>query len=197
MTASPLPNPEPAATGQLVVLTGPSGVGKGTLVKALLQRHPEQWCLSVSATTRSPRPGEVHGQQYWFLARAEFEANIEQGLFLEWAEYAGNLYGTLSTTIEKAVEQGQTVILEIELVGARAVKAALPDAKRIFILPPSLAELERRLRDRATDDQTAIARRLERAQIELAAAAEFDWQIVNDDLEAAIVEIEAAIAFAP
>ncbi|MGB0561603.1 MAG: guanylate kinase [Spirulinaceae cyanobacterium] len=193
MTWTPTP-PEPATTGQLVVLTGPSGVGKGTLVKALLQRHPERLCLSVSATTRSPRPGEVHGQHYWFLERAEFEAQIEQGLFLEWAEYAGNLYGTLSTTIEEEVKRGRTVILEIELVGARAVKAVLPEAKRIFILPPSLAELERRLRDRATDDEAAIAKRLERAQVELAAAPEFDVQIVNDDLDTALADIEAAIA---
>lgn len=179
-------------TGQLIVLTGPSGVGKGTLVKALLQRNPNL-CLSVSATTRSPRPGEVHGQHYWFLERAEFETKVEQGDFLEWAEYAGNCYGTLSSTVDEQVAQGRTVLLEIELVGARAVKAVLPQAKRIFILPPSLAELERRLRDRATDNEAAIAKRLDHAQAEIAAAPEFDVQIVNDDLETALAEIEAVI----
>ncbi|NEO85023.1 MAG: guanylate kinase [Spirulina sp. SIO3F2] len=188
---SPNAEPNPQA-GQLIVFTGPSGVGKGTLVKELLKRNSEL-CLSVSATTRSPRPGEVHGQHYWFLERAEFAAQVEQGKFLEWAEYAGNCYGTLSTTVDEQVAQGRTVILEIELVGARAIKAVLPHAKRIFILPPSLAELERRLRDRATDNEEAITKRLDHAQIEIAAASEFDFQIVNDDLETALAEIEAVI----
>lgn len=195
MTSAPTPADESVALnkGQLIVLTGPSGVGKGTLVKALLDRHPEQLRLSVSATTRSPRDGEVHGQHYWFLERAEFEARVDQGDFLEWAAYAGNLYGTLSSAIHEAIAQGQTIILEIELVGARLVNVAFPAAKRIFVLPPSLAELERRLRDRATDAEDAIVQRLQRAQVELDAAAEFDLQIVNDDLDMALDQIETAI----
>ncbi|ERN40222.1 guanylate kinase [Rubidibacter lacunae KORDI 51-2] len=178
---------------KLIVLTGPSGVGKGTLVRSLLQRHPDLQ-LSVSATTRAPRPGEVHGQDYWFLARAEFKAAIAAGELLEWAEYAGNYYGTPRQMVSEQFAAGKSVLLEIELAGARQVRAQY-DAEivSIFLLPPSLDELERRLRDRGKDSETAIAKRLARAREEVAAQHEFDWQIINDDLETALQQLETAI----
>lgn len=178
--------------GKLVVLTGPSGVGKGTLVRALLARHPYLY-LSVSATTRSPRQGEVEGKDYYFLSPAQFEALLQQGEFLEWAEYAGNYYGTPRSPVAAQIAAGKTVLLEIEVVGARKIQTTFPQALRIFILPPSLSELERRLRDRGQDEETAIARRLQRAKEELAACEEFERKIVNDDLETALSELEAAI----
>lgn len=178
--------------GKLLVLTGPSGVGKGTLVKLLLARHPELY-LSVSATTRSPRPGEIDERDYYFVTKEQFEQMTRSGRLLEWAEYAGNYYGTPRSKVEEKIAQGRVVILEIEVVGARKIKQTFPEALRIFILPPSVSELEHRLRGRGQDSNVAIARRLERAQEELAASDEFDLQIVNDDLERALTQIEAAI----
>lgn len=178
--------------GRLIVITGPSGVGKGTLVRALLARHRELY-LSVSATTRSPRPGEIDGKDYYFVDREQFEAMIRDGRLLEWAEYAGNYYGTPRSQVEEQIDRGTTVILEIEVVGARAIEKAFSDALRLFILPPSVVELERRLRKRGKDTDTAIARRLERAKEELSASHEFDYQIINDDLETAIDQIETVI----
>ncbi len=182
----------PKQRGQLIVLVGPSGVGKGTLIKALRDRHRDLY-LSISATTRQPRPGEVSGRDYFFLKREAFQAAIERGDFLEWAEYAGNYYGTPRQNVEAQIALGKSVLLEIELVGARAIAKSFPEAYRIFILPPSREELERRLRDRGTESETAIHKRLERARGELAASPEFDLQIINDDLEAAIAKIEGAI----
>ena len=178
--------------GKLIVVTGPSGVGKGTLVRSLLARHP-QLHLSISMTTRSPRPGEVDGQQYYFVSKSEFERQVKAGNLLEWAEFAGNCYGTPRAPIEKSLAQNQSAILEIELEGARQVKINFPQALRIFILPPSLSELERRLYSRASDSTEAIARRLQRAPQEIAAAEEFDIQIINDRLETAVRELEFAI----
>jgi guanylate kinase len=179
-------------TGHLIVLTGPSGVGKGTLLREFLLLHPEIY-LSISATTRKPRPGEVDGKDYHFLDRQSFETTIEKGEFLEWAEYAGNYYGTPKTRVTEQLNCGKSVILEIELVGARSIKQAFPDALSIFILPPSLAELERRLQDRGKDSLAVISQRLERAKEEIAASEEFDVQIVNDDLTSALQAIEKAI----
>lgn len=178
--------------GRLIVITGPSGVGKGTLVKLLLKHHPELY-LSVSATTRPPRPGEVDGQDYYFTPRKKFAAMIEAGEFLEWAEYAGNYYGTPRSAVEKQIASGQQTLLEIEVVGARKVSEVFPHALRIFILPPSLEELEHRLRSRGKDTEDAIARRLESAKAEIAAADEFDYQIVNDNLDTALEKIQAII----
>ncbi|MGQ9870736.1 guanylate kinase, partial [Leptodesmis sp.] len=163
--------------GRLIVLTGPSGVGKGTLLRSLLRRHPDLY-LSVSATTRAPRPGEVDGKDYYFLSRPEFERMIANGEFLEWAEFAGNLYGTPKASVDNQIQQGHRVILEIELEGARQVRQYFPDALRIFILPPSLPELESRIRTRGKDTEDAIVRRLQRAKEEINAADEFDIQIV-------------------
>ena len=183
------------AIGRLIVLTGPSGVGKGTLLKALLKRHPDLY-LSVSVTTRAPRPGEVHGQHYYFVTRPEFERMVAQGELIEWAEFAGNYYGTPRRAVEEKVAQGKWVVLEIELEGARQVRQTCPEALRIFILPPSLNELEFRLRHRGQDSEESIVRRLERARTEVDAANEFDIQVVNDDLVKALERIEVAL-FAP
>lgn len=178
--------------GKLIVLTGPSGVGKGTLLRIILQRHPELY-LSISATTRQPRPGEIDGQHYYFVSRDKFNQMIAEDEFLEWAEYAGNYYGTPRGAVERQIQLGQSVILEIELVGARKIHKTFPSALRIFIMPPSLAELENRMRGRGQDSEEAIAKRLSRAKAEIEAANEFDIQIVNDDMEKALVAIEAAI----
>lgn len=179
-------------TGRLIVLTGPSGVGKGTLLQTLRQKHPELY-LSISATTRQPRPGEVDAQHYYFVNRQQFEHMVQTDQLLEWAEYAGNYYGTPSAPVEQQIQQGKSVILEIEVVGARKINDTFPSALRIFILPPSLAELEERLRGRGQDSEEAIAKRLSRAKAEIDAADEFDLQIVNDNLETALLNIEAAI----
>ncbi|WP_404787514.1 guanylate kinase [Altericista sp. CCNU0014] len=176
----------------LIVFTGPSGVGKGTVLRAILGHHPELH-LSVSATTRSPRPGEVEGKHYYFLTRSQFEAMVAQDELLEWAEFAGNLYGTPRQPLLDRIAQGQRVILEIELEGARQVRQTAPDALQIFIAPPSLEELETRIRKRGQDTDAAIARRLARAKVEIASAHEFDVQIVNDNFERTVKTLEEVL----
>lgn len=177
------------AQGRLTVLTGPSGVGKGTLVRLLLERHPQLW-LSVSATTRSPRSGEQEGSSYFFLSRETFERRVAEGGLLEWAEFAGNLYGTPRQPVEETLRAGRPVLLEIELEGARQVRRSFPAGFQVFVEPPSFAELERRIRGRGTDSAEAITRRLERARVELDAAGEFDARLVNADLEATLADLE-------
>lgn len=189
---SVVPNPQetdPAPVGRLVVFTGPSGVGKGTLLRALLRRHPDL-CLSTSATTRAPRPGEVNGEDYYFVSRNEFQQMIAQGDLLEWAEFAGNYYGTPRQPVMEQIQAGQWIILEIELEGARQIRNSFPNALQLFILPPSLAELEQRIRGRGQDPEDAIQKRLQRAQTEIEAAPEFDAQIVNDDFQLALDQLE-------
>lgn len=178
--------------GRLIVLTGPSGVGKGTLVRSLLQRHPQLY-LSISATTRSPRAGEIDGEHYYFVSRSDFKKMIAENQLLEWAEFAGNYYGTPRLPIEQQIAQGKSILLEIELEGARQIHRSFPSALRIFILPPSFAELEKRLRDRRQDADEAIALRLQRAQVEVDAADEFDLQIVNDDFNTALQQLETTM----
>jgi guanylate kinase len=178
--------------GKLIVLTGPSGVGKGTLMQALLQRHPEMY-YSVSMTTRLPRPGEVDSKDYYFISRDKFQDLVAQGEFLEWAEFAGNYYGTPRTAVIDHIHSGNLVILEIELAGARQIRASFPSVLTIFILPPSFSELEKRIRHRAQDSEESIARRLHLAQQEVKAASEFDLQIVNDNFDTALKEIETAL----
>jgi guanylate kinase len=186
----------PPSLGRLIVLTGPSGAGKGTLLKALLARHPELY-VSISATTRSARPGEVAGQHYYFLDRAEFDRMVVAGEFLEWAEFAGNCYGTPRQPVVEQIAAGKTVILEIELEGARQVRQSFPAAYRIFILPPSFETLERRLRGRGTESDEVVQRRMRRAKDEIAAADEFDVQIVNDALDQALAELVAIVVSVP
>lgn len=184
--------PSSLSLGQLIVLAGPSGVGKGTLLNQLLKRHPAIQ-VSVSATTRRPRAGEIDGEHYCFVSRDQFRSMIENGDLLEWAEFAGNYYGTPRQPIERAIALGQRVILEIELVGARQVRKSFPNAKQIFVLPPNESTLEERIRSRGQDSEEAIAKRLNQAKVELAAASEFDVQIVNDNLARALAELEQAI----
>jgi guanylate kinase len=173
----------------LIVFTGPSGVGKGTILRTLLARHSDL-TLSVSATTRLPRAGEIDGRDYYFLTRSQFEGMVTEGKFLEWAEFAGNLYGTPRQSVLEKIAQGGRVILEIELEGARQIRQTAPDALQIFIQPPSLAELEARIRNRGQDSDAAIARRMARARVEIASAQEFDVQIVNNTLSATVVALE-------
>lgn len=178
--------------GRLIVLTGPSGVGKGTLVRSLLQSHPELY-LSISVTTRSPRPGEINAKHYYFVSREQFDMMIAQEELLEWAQFAGNCYGTPRKQVEEKIQQGKWVLLEIELDGARQIRTSFPEAMRIFILPPSMQELEQRLRGRGQDSEEAMARRLRRAEEEINAAGEFDFKIVNDNFETALKDIESAL----
>ena len=181
--------PSSVPAGRLLLITGPSGVGKGTLVARLLERHPGIW-LSVSATTRQPRSGEVEGQHYFFLERTAFEKQVNADGYLEWAEFAGNLYGTPRAAVQQRLDAGQTVLLEIELEGARQVRRSFPTGFQVLLRPPSFPELERRIRGRGSDSEEAIRRRLERAREELQAEAEFDAVVVNDDLERALAELE-------
>jgi guanylate kinase len=178
--------------GRLVVLTGPSGAGKGTLLAALCQKYPELY-VSISATTRLPRPGEVEGEHYFFLDRPQFDRMVAQGEFLEWAEFAGNCYGTPRPPVVEQINLGKTVILEIELEGARQVRQNFPAALRVFIMPPSFEELENRLRGRGTESDAVIARRLQRAKAEIEAAGEFDVQILNDDFDQAVQVLEVTL----
>jgi guanylate kinase len=172
------------------VITGPSGVGKGTLIRALLDRFPDL-VLSVSATTRAPRPGEEDGVDYHFLSQEEFERRLEAGEFLEHAEYAGNRYGTLRSEIERA---NGPLVLEIEVQGARQVREALPEAKQVFIAPPNEDALRVRLATRGTDSPEQVERRLETARRELEARREFEHVVVNDRLERAVEELGDLVA---
>lgn len=176
--------------GRLIVVSGPSGAGKSTLIRASLEAVPEL-AYSVSATTRSPRPGEVDGKDYIFLSRDEFELWIEEGRFLEWAEYSGNLYGTPEQKVDALLEAGMSVILEIELQGARLVREKRPDAVMVFVRAPSLEETRRRLTGRATETEEALESRLATAVGEVAASTEFDHEVVNRDRERASNDIVA------
>ena len=164
--------------GRLIVVSGPSGAGKSSLIREALEAVPEL-AYSVSATTRAARPGEVHGEHYVFLSRDEFERWIEEGKFLEWAEYSGNLYGTPEGKVEEMLEAGRSVILEIELQGARQVRRKRPDAAMVFVRAPSLEETRRRLSGRATETAEAMETRLATAVGEVAARDEFDYEVVN------------------
>ncbi|MEX0836427.1 MAG: guanylate kinase [Nitriliruptor sp.] len=194
-TPEPSTADDAATTGLLVVVAGPSGVGKGTVHTELRRRLPDA-VLSVSATTRPARPGEVDGVHYRFVDRTTFEGMVADGDLLEWAEYAGNLYGTPRAPAAEAVARGEVVLLDIEVLGALQVKAADPDALLVFLQPPSFEELERRLRGRGTEDGATIARRLEVALDELAGAGAFDLEVVNDDLDRCVDELLDAIAVA-
>jgi guanylate kinase len=179
--------------GKVFVITGPSGVGKGTLIEQLLERMPELE-LSVSATTREPRPGEVDGRDYHFLSPEEFRRRLEAGDFLEHASYSGNYYGTLREEVERRLAEGRSVVLEIEVQGARQVRDELgDDAVLIFIAPPDGKVLRERLEGRGTDSPEAIEQRLRTAEIELAARSEFPLEVVNDEVQKAASELEMLV----
>ncbi|CAM3062404.1 Guanylate kinase [Arthrobacter ulcerisalmonis] len=181
----------------LTVLAGPTAVGKGTVSTYIRDNYPEVW-LSVSATTRAPRPGEVDGTHYFFKSREEFERLIGEGEFLEWAVVHGqNTYGTLKSTVNQAIAEGKSVLLEIDLQGARQVKAALPEANFIFLAPPSWDELVRRLVGRGTESAEEQQRRLETGKVELAAEPEFDHTVINDDVRRAADELVSLMGLTP
>ena len=177
---------------RLTVLSGPSGVGKGTVVAAVRHSFPHIW-VSVSCTTRPPRPGERHGTEYRFVTREQFAELIDAGELLEWAEFAGHLYGTPREPVLEHLAAGIPSLLEIELQGARQVRQAMPEAHLVFLAPPSWDELERRLAGRGTESPDVIAARLDRAKVEMAAEGEFDAIVVNDDVERAAAELVALI----
>jgi guanylate kinase len=175
------------------VITGPSGVGKGTLIRGLRERLP-QLELSVSATTRPPRPGERDGVDYHFLSNERFDELLAAGQFVEHADYAGRRYGTLRSELDGRIGRGVPVVLEIEVQGARQVRSAMPEAVQVFIAPPSLATLRERLLGRGTDEQEEVQRRLRVAEEELAAQPEFAHVVVNDELVRATDELYAIVA---
>ena len=174
------------------MITGPSGVGKGTLIRGLRERVPELE-LSVSATTRAPRPGEEDGVDYVFLDQDEFERRVQAGAFVEHARYSGNRYGTLRSELERRMAAGRPVVLEIEVQGARQVRAAMPEAIQVFIAPPAETALRTRLVTRGTDSAEAVAARLQTARDELAAQTEFGHVVVNDRLDDAIAQLEGIV----
>ncbi|MFC4555140.1 guanylate kinase [Georgenia faecalis] len=179
----------PAQESRLTVLAGPTAVGKGTVSADLRRRYPQVW-LSVSATTRAPRPGEIDGVHYHFVSPEEFDRLVAEGQMLEWAVVHGhNRYGTPRGPVEERIAQGLPALLEIDLQGARQVRESMPNARFVFLAPPSFEELERRLLGRGTEDAEERARRLETAHRELAAAAEFDHVIVNDTVTRATDEL--------
>jgi len=177
---------------KIFVITGPSGVGKGTLIRTLLQRVPELE-LAVSATTRRPRPGETQGVDYHFLSDDEFERRVQAGDFVEHARYSGRRYGTLRSELEQRRAGGHPVVLEIEVQGARQIREAMPEAVQIFIAPPSEEALRARLVGRGTDDPDQVAARLATARAELAAQGEFAHVVINDRLEDASDQLEACV----
>jgi guanylate kinase len=179
-------------SAKVFVITGPSGVGKGTLIKKLLERVPNL-ALSVSATTRAPREGEEEGVDYHFLTEDEFQDRIAAKDFLEFATYSGNHYGTLNSELDRCLDKGRSVVLEIEVQGATQVRAARPDSVQIFIAPPDPAVLRDRLKGRGTDSPEAIDKRLETAELELASRGDFDHLVVNDDLDQAAAELESIV----
>jgi guanylate kinase len=198
MTAAPfaaemqLPVMQPAR-GKLFVIAAPSGAGKTSLVRALMEHRPKLR-FSISFTTRRPRETEQHGRDYFFVAREEFERMVEEGRFLEYARVFDNYYGTSREQVEALLERGDDVLLEIDWQGAQQIRRAMPERRSIFILPPSRAALEQRLRGRGTDSEEVIARRLRDSLADMSHWNEFDYVVVNDDFERARLELESIIA---
>ena len=173
---------------KLIILTGPSGVGKGTVVKEILGREKKIW-LSISATTREPREGEKDGENYYFLNQEKFKEMIEQNLLLEWAKFAGNYYGTPLSSVNDKVKKGFTVLLEIEVEGAKQIKNKFPNSLSIFLLPPDKEELERRIRNRATEKEESIKKRLSRANYEISVSNQFDYALINHNVDETVKKI--------
>lgn len=179
--------------GFLVVLSGPSGVGKNTVLNEVMPNVPDL-IYSVSVTTRSARPGEVDGEHYYFVSDDEFERMKDRGDLLEWAEFVGRKYGTPRQYIEDRLAEGKTVIMDIDIQGASQVRRAMPEAVSVFLVPPSFDELNRRLHGRGSDSATAIERRLSSARSELQAVSEYDYVVVNDDVRKAATKLQAIVA---
>ena len=175
-------------TKKLIIITGPSGVGKGTVVKAILKKDINIW-LSISATTRKPRKGEEDGKDYYFLTTKKFKEMINNEMFLEWAEFAGNYYGTPINKINEKIKHGSKVILEIEVEGACQVREKFPETIAIFLLPPNKQELEKRIRNRGTDNEESILQRLERADFEMSSSKDFDYVLKNYEIDKTADEI--------
>ena len=173
---------------KLIIITGPSGVGKGTVVKELLDRNKDIW-LSISATTRNPRIGEKDGENYYFMSDEKFKDMIDKKEFLEWAQFAGNYYGTPLSSVNEKIEKGFIVLLEIEVEGAKQIKEKFPEALSIFLLPPSKKELEKRIRNRGTEKEEAIDRRLSRANYEIASSDQFDFVLTNHDVDETVKRV--------
>ncbi len=171
--------------GILLIVSGLSGAGKGTICKRLMEKYP-QYVLSISATSRKPREGETDGKEYFFITREEFEARLEKGLFLEHAQYVGNYYGTPKDWVQTQLSQKKDIILEIELQGAFQVKNQIPEAITIFVLPPNMKELRRRLLKRGTESEEEIERRMNRAEEEMEFVDKYDYVIVNEDVEKSV-----------
>ena len=178
----------------LFVFSGPSGVGKGTIMKNFTARYADENFISVSATTRKPRPGEVNGEHYYFMSEAEFTELAENGGMLEYANFSGNYYGTPKEPVYKTLEDGKNVFLEIEVQGAAKVKKICPEAIFVFVMPPNMQELTRRLVDRNTEDQKAIELRLSNAKREIEQARNYDYIIVNNTIEEAVEELAAIVS---
>ena len=173
---------------KLIILTGPSGVGKGTVIKKILDKEKNIW-LSISATTRNPRKGEKEGENYYFLSENEFKKMIDKKLFLEWAKFAGNYYGTPLSSVREKIERGFIVLLEIEVEGAKQIKEKFPESSSIFLLPPNKDELEKRIRNRGTEKEESIKRRLARANYEIEASDEFDFAVINHDISETVKNV--------
>ena len=178
-----------SSLGNLTVLTGPSGVGKGTIVRKILESHSDIW-LSISATTRQPRSGEIEGEHYFFLEKKNFQEIINKDGFLEWASFSNHFYGTPKKMVKEKIDKGTNVLLEIELEGARQIRKTFPEALQIFLAPPNLAELEKRIRGRGTESEESIRDRLSIAKNELIAKEEFDAVVINKEVESTLKEIE-------
>ncbi len=177
--------------GKLFVVTGPSGVGKGTILNKFFENNKENVCYSVSMTTRKPRPVEVNGVNYFFVSKEEFEKAVKNDEFLEWAEYSGNYYGTNKNFVYEKMNNGVNVILEIETQGAKKVMEKFPDCISIFFAPPNLEELEHRLRGRHTEDEDSIQKRLNAVKLELCCIENYKYNIINDEVETAYNKLQA------
>ena len=184
-----------AKKGKLFVVTGPSGVGKGTILDKFFDNNGNDVCYSVSMTTRNPRPSEVNGVNYFFVSRDEFKTAVQNDEFLEWAEYSGNYYGTNKKFVEEKLNEGTNVILEIETKGAKKIMEKFPDCITVFFAPPDLNELESRLRGRHTEDENSIKKRLDIVKFELSMIERFKYNIVNDEVENAYNKFQAIYDF--
>lgn len=179
--------------GKLIVVSAPSGCGKTTIARAILEKYPD-FLFSVSATTRLSRNGEIDGRDYFFLTKEDFQKKIKDAQLVEWEEIYGNYYGTLKAEVERALSQGKVTLFDIDVKGALSIRKMFPeDSVLIFIEPPSIGELTKRLRNRQTEDAEALARRLDRVSMELDQGRAFDYRVVNDDLNRAIHEVETII----